>query len=136
MRKLFKALCQPEMLRYLVVGVLITAVSMASYSIARFFGIDYQTANVISWIASVTFAYVTNKVFVFRSRGTGTGTILREMTGFYGARLATLGLEMAAMWLMVDVLSVHDLIAKAVCQVLLVISNYMFSKFIVFKKKS
>ena len=135
MKKLIKFLLSPEVIRYVVMGVLATFVSMASYMAARFFGVNYQVSNVISWICAVTFAYVTNKFYVFQSRSTNFFIILKEMAGFYGARLATLALEMAVMWIMVELLWIHDLIAKCVGQILVMITNYLFSKFIVFKKK-
>ena len=135
MKKLIKFLLSPEVIRYVVMGVLATFVSMASYMAARFFGVNYQVSNVISWICAVTFAYVTNKFYVFQSRSTDLFIILKEMAGFYGARLATLALEMAVMWIMVELLWIHDLIAKCVGQILVMITNYLFSKFIVFKKK-
>ena len=136
MKKLIKLLCNPEVIRYLVMGVLATAVSMASYMIARYFGVNYQASNVISWICAVTFAYVTNKFYVFQSQATDSKTILKEVLGFYGARLATLGLEMAVMWLMVDLLSLHDFLAKCAGQIVVMVTNYVFSKFLIFKKKS
>ena len=135
MKKIIRFLLEPEVWRYLVTGVLSTIVSMVSYMIARWFGINYQVSNVISWICAVTFAYVTNKFYVFHSKKTDRATILKEMAGFYGARLVTLGLEMGTMWLMVDFLSMHDLLAKCVGQVIVVVTNYVFSKFIVFKEK-
>ena len=134
MKKWIDFLRDPEVWRYLFFGVLTTVVSMISYMFARWCKIDYQTANVLSWICAVTFAYITNKFYVFGSKETSLSVILREGIRFYGARIVSLGLEMGSMWIFVDLLSVHDLIAKCIGQVIVVIANYIFSKFIVFKK--
>lgn len=133
--KVVSFLLQPESLRYLIVGILTTVVGVGTYELARLAGIHYQAANVISWICAVTFAFFTNKYVVFRSKDSSAGVLVSEMIRFYGGRLATLALEMAVMWLIVDVLHIHDFIAKCVTQVIVFVSNYLISKFLIFTKK-
>ena len=63
-----------EIINYLIVGVLTTVVSLAVYYISTFTflnaenPIQMQIANILSWIAGVTFAYFTNRKFVFESK--------------------------------------------------------------------
>ena len=65
MRELYQK--YKEIIRYLIVGVLTTVVSLASYYLCVYTILDpdsplqLQAANVISWIAAVTFAYFTNR---------------------------------------------------------------------------
>ncbi len=52
-----------------------------------------------------------------------------------GARVATGILEQVIMIVMVKQMGIHHMIAKFVCNVVVIISNYIFSKLFVFKKK-
>lgn len=128
-----------EIINYLIVGALTTVVSLAVYYACVLTFLDpkdalqLQAANAISWIAAVTFAYFTNRKYVFESKNSG---ILREMASFYGSRAASLLIDMGCMFLMVTVCGMSDKIAKLIVQVIVTIVNYLFSKFLVFKDKS
>ncbi len=134
LRKIIDFCKNPETLRYLLMGIATTAVSLLSYEAARLLGVPYQAANVISWICAVTFAFFANKFYVFRRKDASLPVIVREMAVFYGGRLFSLALEAAVMWLFVDVLHLHDFIAKCAGQVIVFITNYLISKFLVFRK--
>lgn len=99
------------------------------------FGWDYQVGNVVSWIVAVCFAYWTNRTFVFKSKVKDVKGLGKEMSSFVSARLATLVMEVIVMWLLVDVLSIHDMIAKLIAQFLVIVTNYGVSKTIIFKKE-
>ena len=128
-----------EIINYLIVGGLTTVVSLASYYICVLTFLDpqdaiqLQIANVISWILSVSFAYYTNRRFVFESKNSN---IIKEAAAFLGARVSTLLLDMLIMFLLVTVLHMNDKIAKIIVQFFLVVANYLFSKFLVFRKKN
>lgn len=125
-----------ELLAYLIVGILTTIVSLGSYYICvhTFLNphnpIQLQWANIISWIAAVTFAYFTNRRFVFDSQNTH---ILKEAVHFYLSRITTLLLDMAFMYVCVSLLKINDFTAKISAQILITIANYLISKFYVFK---
>lgn len=131
-----------EIINYLIVGVLTTIVSLVVKWGLLFTVLDpknsvqLQVAVVISWIAAVVFAYITNRIFVFKSK---SKKILKEITSFFGSRLLTLGLEMLIMWFFVTFLKLNSdlwvLIWTMVAQILVIIFNYIFSKLFVFKKK-
>ncbi|MCD7854969.1 MAG: GtrA family protein [Clostridiales bacterium] len=130
-----------EIFRYLFFGGLTTIVSIGSYAIfsnalsaeGKISPLGVQLANVFSWILAVTFAYITNKLFVFESKSFKPEVIKREAASFAAARLFSLGVE--ALWLFVlTYLGVNDKIAKVSGQVFVVILNYIFSKLFIFKK--
>ena len=127
-----------EIVNYLIVGVLTTAVSLVVYYGLTLTVLDpekavqLQAANMISWIAAVVFAYFTNRRFVFESR---SQNMLKEAAAFFAARLSTLVLDMALMFLLVTLLKCNDKIAKLVVQAAVIVANYVLSKFLVFKKK-
>lgn len=126
-----------EIINYLIVGVLTTVVSLASYYFCVYTFLDpdqpvqLQAANIISWVAAVTFAYFTNRRFVFESKNENR---LGEAAAFYGARVATLLMDMACMFLMVTLAGMNDKIAKLAVQVIVTVANYVLSKFLVFRK--
>jgi putative flippase GtrA len=129
-----------EVWNYLIVGGLTTVVSLTSYFICTntfcdpLVPIELQIANVTSWIMAVLFAYVTNRLFVFKSKSKGKDKF-KEFTSFIGLRLFSLGTDMACMGLMVSLLHWNDAISKVLVQVIVLSLNYIFSKLLVFKKK-
>ena len=127
----------PEIWNYLIVGVLTTVVSLVTYFIAtRIFldptnKIELQIANVISWIFAVVFAYITNRIFVFKSKNRN---ILNEISKFIGSRITSLFMDMFIMFIVVSLLSQSDIIGKVISQVVVTIANYLLSKLFIFKK--
>ena len=112
-------------------------VSLASYYIlANPLGIYYQTANIISWILAVAFAYMTNKKFVFKSPYSGMHNTVKEMSSFVSSRVASLLAEILSMYFFVQICQIDDNIVKLMNQVLVTVLNYIFSKFWVFRKSS
>lgn len=126
-----------EIVNYIVVGVMTTLFSWAVYFISVFTFLDaenaiqLQIANILSWIAGVAFAYVTNRKFVFKSK---EKNILKEATQFSMSRVSTLLLDMVVMFVMVTLWGINDGISKIVSAVLVTITNYLISKLFVFKK--
>lgn len=126
-----------EIINYLIVGGLTTVVSLATYYLLVITILDpnkavqLQIANIISWIAAVTFAYFTNRKYVFESKNK---RVLNEAFSFYLSRLSTLLMDMAIMYVGVTLLDGNDKIWKLIVQVVVTIMNYILSKFMVFKK--
>ena len=127
-----------EIINYLIVGVLTTVVSLGAYYACVLTFLDPENAiqllvaNIISWVAAVTFAYFTNRKFVFESKNPD---MLKEASAFVGARVATLLMDMLCMFIMVTCMGWSDKIAKLVVQVIVTVANYVFSKIFVFRKK-
>ena len=127
-----------EIINYLIVGGLTTVVSLGVYygSVLTFLNpndaFQLQVANILSWIAAVTFAYFTNRKYVFESTNSN---VLMEAVKFYLSRVSTLLMDMAIMFVGVTVLLFDDKIMKLVVQVVVMIANYVFSKIFVFAKE-
>jgi len=126
-----------EVIMYLIFGVLTTVVSLVSYYLLTITilnpesALQLQIANIISWILSVAFAYVTNRKYVFESK---SNNYIKEITSFVGGRVATLLMDMLIMFVFVTVLHMNDKLFKLVSQVIVIIANYIISKIFVFKK--
>jgi len=130
-----------EAISYLIFGVLTTVVNLAVKYLLLFTILDasnafqLQISVVISWIVACLFAYITNRIFVFKSK---SKEILKELVSFFTARIITLGMEMLIMYIFVTALKLNSdlwvIIWSAVSQAVVIISNYIFSKLIIFKK--
>lgn len=152
-REKLNAFVKSELFSYLFFGVCTTLINIVIFQLSyAALGIPTLIANVIAWVASVAFAYVTNRLFVFHSEVNSTKGILREVSAFVGARVFSLLFDELIMWLLVDVMGytvierltaqilnceVQDaksLIAKLCSNVVVVILNFIFSKLFIFKK--
>ena len=126
-----------EIISYLIVGVLSTVVSMSVYYGLVLTILDpndaimLQVANVISWVVSVTFAYFTNRKFVFESQNQNK---VKEASQFILSRVATLFIDMGGMFFGVTLCKINDKLSKIIVQVVVIVVNYLLSKLIVFKK--
>lgn len=124
-----------SVLLYLIVGALTTAVSLVTQYIPKLMGFPTEINTTVSWICAVTFAFFTNKVWVFKNESNTKKDWLSQAAAFYGARLVTYFLELGFMILTVRVLSQNEYIMKLVAQVFILIINYLFSKLVIFRKK-
>lgn len=137
-----------EVFMYLVFGVLTTVVSWASYALfIKILGgisnsdVRISVANVLSWIAAVLFAFITNKLWVFDSKSWKPSVVIKELGMFVVARLATGCIEWFGVPLLVkigvnqELFGTEGMLAKIIASVLVVIINYFFSKLLIFKKK-
>jgi putative flippase GtrA len=130
-----------EQIMYLIFGGVTTFVSWLVYSICvRGFGLNLYYAQIVSWIIAVLVAFVTNKIWVFESKGWRPLQVLKEMATFIGGRLATGVLEIVATPLLVSwgldltLFGVEGLPAKMLVSIVIIILNYIISKFIAFRK--
>ncbi len=134
MKNLFKK--YKEIIMYLIFGVFTTLVSLTTYFVLTNTlldpsnGIELQIANIVAWVVSVLFAFFTNKIFVFESKN----STIKELPKFFGLRIITLLLDMLIMYIGVTVLLFNHKIIKLLSEVIVIVSNYVFSKLIVFKK--
>lgn len=126
-----------EILMYIICGAATTLVSLVVYYMCAKFIFDVtnalqlQITNIISWVLSVLFAFVTNKILVFKSKGSP----LKELIMFYGARIGTLLIDMLLMYLFVTVWSFDDMLVKCIVSIVVIILNYIFGKNLVFRKE-
>lgn len=127
-----------EIIVYLVFGGLTTLLSLVVFwLLTEVLPIAETTlpANIISNAAGIIFAYCTNRKWVFESKVKGFAPIAKEFGKFVGGRIFTVLFDLAFVYVAVDVLKGNDFIFKLVSTVVVVILNYIISKFIVFTKK-
>lgn len=135
MRKLFEKYW--DVLSYLFFGVLTTVVNYLIYlPCYNLLGWSAGASNVLAWIIAVAFAFVTNKPFVFKSYDWSWKVVWPELTKFVGCRIGSGVFETAILLICVDWLGWNGNVWKLVTAVLVIVLNYIGSKFLVFKKKA
>ncbi|MBR1592783.1 MAG: GtrA family protein [Ruminococcus sp.] len=90
---------------------------------------------VISWILAVTFAFFTNKKYVFKNETKTSREFWKVFASFYGARLATFFMEEVIFVVCCDILHINKTLITFLSQVLIFIANYILSKLFVFREK-
>ena len=127
-----------ETITYVICGVLTTVVNYVVYFLMPRFGtngFDIILAEIVSWIAAVLFAFVTNKIFVFDSPDWHAKVFFREFIPFIVARLLSLAFDTAFVYVTVAVLHWNEPLCKLLSNVFVLIMNYIASKLIIFRKK-
>ena len=121
-----------ELINYIICGFLTFLLSMLIYTLlSEIFKINVLISNTVTWIIAVYFAFIINRRFVFESNK----NIVRELAQFYAGRIITLFVEQAILYIFIIRLLLDNLIIKIIAQIIIIILNYIISKFVVFKKE-
>ncbi len=139
-----------ELIVYVIFGVCTTVVNLITFKLWNLIlgEEQYLISNIIAWVASVIFAYITNKIWVFESKSWDTKVILKEIPSFFAARVFSFLVEEVGLYIFVDLLKFNEysmnilsislsgeMIAKIILAVVVVVLNFVFSKLFIFKKK-
>lgn len=143
-----------EVISYLFWGVATTLVSWGTYILFIFlfrngndvislFGMEMAVtvlvSNILSWVCAIIFAFVVNKLWVFRSKSWKKSVWISELWKFLSARIVTGILEIVAVPLLVGmgldqtIFGVEGMVVKVLVSVAVVLLNYVFSKLFIFK---
>ena len=126
-----------ELFLYGIFGVLTTLINIFSYYVfCDIFCVNYVISNIIAWILSVSFAFITNKIFVFNSRDFEIKNFIKEIISFFSSRIFTGLLDMGILFFGVTILGIEDMLVKVFSNVIVIILNFVLSKLFVFKKST
>lgn len=142
-----------EQINYLIFGVLTTAVNWITYyllMLVPFFAsgdtsvailnkqyrVGYLLANAVAFAVAVVFSYWANRRFVFEEKARTTAAVLRQFFLFAGTRLFSFAVEEALMFVFVELVGLGEIVPKIPVAVIVVVLNYIFGKFLVFRKRS
>lgn len=143
-KKMFEAIWKKcvnyETVSYLICGVLTTAVDFMSYAMFRRMDMGVGMAQAFSWAAAVLFAYVVNKLVVFKNYNFRPSYLMKEAGAFLAAR----GISGAAVWLLMILMValgegrgfLYEMFCKVISSAVNLVANYIFSKLWIFKKRS
>lgn len=145
-----------EIITYIIFGVLTTVVSWGSYTVfVEMLSMKVFVGNLLSWVCAIVFAYITNKLWVFESKSWKPSVIGKEIVTFVASRGVTGVIEIVCVPLLaktgfdnlfygilekmnisIGILFTDGIYSKIFLSVVVVILNYFFSKFIIFKNKT
>lgn len=135
MKKYICKFVNKEMIRYLITGVLTTLVNIIVYYLFnKEWGMENLSANAIAWIISVLFAFVTNNLFVFVSEKGSPKEEVEKLVKFFLARIFSFGIDEAGMFLFINILSFNNLLIKVLMNGIVIVINYILSKWFIFNK--
>lgn len=139
--------------RYILFGVLTTAVNVAVFSSLRAVRVPLTVSTAAAWVISVVFAFVTNRSFVFRPAAGAPAqqhgakktdvrrAVPREAGLFFAARVFSGAVDLALMAafsgraaLGTDT-QAGETVLKLLANVIVVILNFILSKTVVFKRR-
>lgn len=126
-----------DVIPYIFFGVCTTIVNVFAYWVCAYiFHLDVLPSTIIAWFFAVLFAYLTNRKWVFYSKASTYNEIIKECFYFYICRITTGIIDCLCMYIFVDLLHLNDLIIKILANILVVIINYVASKYFIFKKEN
>ena len=132
MKKLILKMYENDVIRYIFWGGCTTLVNLVSFYLMRIAGLPLMAANIISIILAILFAYVVNSRFVFHDSCETLKDHIQPFVKFISARLVTMVIEVGGVWLLAVIMGFHDMVAKFCTQFLVLVLNYIFSKFLIF----
>jgi putative flippase GtrA len=93
-----------------------------------------MVGTILAWALAVFFAYITNRTMVFHSSATGADEVLKEIVSFFACRIGTGVVDWAIMLIFVTILHFNDMIVKILANIIVIVLNYILSKFVIFKQ--
>lgn len=132
MKALIKKLYENDVVRYVFFGGCTTLVNLVSFFLFRKLGIPLNPANIASIILAILFAYIVNSKYVFQDKCETLKAHIRPFCKFISARLVSMAVEVGGVWLLVELLHMNEMAGKLFTQVIVLVMNYIFSKFFVF----
>ncbi len=124
-----------SVIMYLLFGVLTTVVNFVVYYFCyNIMGVANVLATIFAWLIAVAFAFITNKIWVFGSKSFTAKVLVREISTFLGARIVTGVLDVLVMYFAVDLLNWNSTVWKLLSNVIVIVINYIASKFLIFKQ--
>ena len=123
-----------DVILYLIFGGLTTVVNIVVYWVCvHVLGTGVMPGTVAAWALAVLFAYLTNRSMVFHSSAAGAQEILKEIGSFFACRLGTGVVDWVIMFVFVTVLHFNDMIIKILANIIVIVLNFVLSKFVIFK---
>ncbi len=138
-KKIYDKEAMIEIINYIFYGVVATVICVGSFAILikctplGNTNLGENIANILSIVIATISAYIMNRLFVFKSK---EANVLKEFSKFVAARVFSIGIDILVFFLLATVVGVNEFIVKIINQVIVTILNYIFSKKLIFVKKS
>lgn len=123
-----------EITLYCLCGGCVTILNIGAYYFWSYIvNLTVLMSTILAWLIAVIFAYIVNRKYVFKSRVDNINGIVREFFFFVGCRGWSEMIDVLAMLIFVSYLSFPDMIIKGAANILVIIFNYLMSKFYIFR---
>lgn len=131
-----------ETIKYLIVGGLTTVINLIIFRILlstfsntfHDFRYNWFLAEIPAFIIAVLFAFFMDKYFVFKKTGTKVSETIQELINFFMMRIVSELVNLFGLLFLINVLKFDEFLSKIGLSVVVVILNYLFSKFFIFRK--
>ena len=111
-----------QFLLYALFGGLTFVVSVMSYGFfCTLLAFNELFSNLLSWILAVSFAFFTNRIWVFQSPTNTSREFFHQLLKFFSSRLATLGVEEIILLLFVTIMHLPNMLVKIAAQIIVII---------------
>lgn len=135
-KKLLKKILTKEVILYIVFGILTTVVNLGIFYILNtFLNWEENISNLIAIIVAVLVAYITNKDWVFHSQAKTFSQKFSEFIKFILGRAFTMVVELVG-GIILFKLPIPNIITKFGLTIIVIILNFIISKFFAFKQKN
>ncbi len=135
LKKIMVNLTYQKIIRYIFIGGLTTLISFGSSWIMVYpLLMNANLANTISVILAVLFAYITYKIYVFKSKCGSLKELLTEGLRFFSSRVVTMFIEIGGVFVLNTIIHKEVMLSKALMNVIVLILNYVLSQFLIFKR--
>ncbi|KAF6576090.1 GtrA family protein [Paenibacillus polymyxa] len=126
-----------ELVNYVVFGILTTIINLIIYALfTKVLGADYKLSITVAWLISIIFAFVTNKLYVFKKNNSQLTSLPKEFSLFFLIRLSSLCLDFILMIVLIQNVRMDDFLAKIIVNFIVIAVNYLASKYLVFMKRT
>jgi len=120
-----------QFIKFGIVGLTNTAISLATYYIAVPQGMDKFAATTLGFLLGVTNAYIWNVKWVFKGNSEG---FKKTIPKFFATYISTYFLSMLLLYLFVDIGGMNEYAAPILYTLITMFINFFLSKFWTFKK--
>ena len=123
-----------EGMLYLFFGGLAFLLNVFLFTVFINIKIDELIANIIAWIITVLFAYITNTIWVFSAKPKLMKQLLIQIFQFFSGRVVTLIIEEVMLLVFITILGINAMLIKFIAQIVVIVGNYIISKIWVYRK--
>ena len=123
-----------EGMLYLFFGGLAFLLNVFLFTVFINIKIDELIANIIAWIITVLFAYITNTIWVFSAKTKLMKQLLIQIFQFFSGRVVTLIIEEVMLLVFITILGINAMLIKFIAQIVVIVGNYIISKIWVYRK--
>lgn len=125
-----------EFIRYLIGGGTITVLNAGLYTVLVLLAMKPRWANLIALVVAKLYGYFINKLFVYKSKGLSAKEARWEFARYFSARGFTGLVDYVLVLILAEGYGLNAFYTKYGVMVLVIILNYLFGKFWVFKNES